>query len=400
MLHVIKDDIGKNYYDPGYHGANLNARFGAAEEQIKQATSQGQAFGVIAQALMDLEDSHTFFIPPQHRARVEYGWQMEMIGDKCFVVAVKPGSDAEAKGLKPGDEVRKVDRFVPTRDNIWKIQYYYYRLRPQPGMRLAVASPDGREREMDVMAKIQDRKQIIDLTAGDDIWNLIRDAESEDRLRRHRHQEVGDGLFIWKMPEFDLDEAHVDDMMNKVSKCKSLVLDLRGNGGGAEPTLLRLLAHFFEQDITVGELKSRKDNKPIVAKTRHVRTFAGPTVVLVDSQSGSAAEVFARVIQLEKRGVVMGDRTAGAVMRSRFFSHKIGNEYTVFFGASVTVSDLIMQDGRSLERTGVMPDQLLLPTADDLSASRDPVLSRAAGVLKVALTSEEAGRLFPLEWRK
>src|SRR5690242_13323237 len=52
MLHVIKDDIGKNYYDPGYHGANLNARVGAAEEQIKQATSQGQAFGVIAQALM------------------------------------------------------------------------------------------------------------------------------------------------------------------------------------------------------------------------------------------------------------------------------------------------------------------------------------------------------------
>src|SRR5438874_1702161 len=96
MLRVIKDDLKKNYYDPNYHGVDLDARFSTADDKIKQATSLGQIFGIIAQALIDLEDSHSFFVPPGRSYQTEYGWQMQMIGDKCYVVAVKPGSDAGA----------------------------------------------------------------------------------------------------------------------------------------------------------------------------------------------------------------------------------------------------------------------------------------------------------------
>ena len=62
-------------------------------------------------------------VPPRKASRTEYGWRMQMIGDKCFITAVQPGSDAEAKGLKPGDEIYSWDGYEPTRDNLWKMQY-------------------------------------------------------------------------------------------------------------------------------------------------------------------------------------------------------------------------------------------------------------------------------------
>src|ERR1051326_9289380 len=64
ILNSIKNDLKKNYYDPSFHGMDVEARFKQAEEKLKIATNQNQMFGVIAQALVDLDDPHTFFIPP------------------------------------------------------------------------------------------------------------------------------------------------------------------------------------------------------------------------------------------------------------------------------------------------------------------------------------------------
>jgi len=125
--------------------------------------------------------------------------------------------------------------------------------------------------------------------------------------------------------------------------------------------------------------------------------------VLIDSNSGSAAELFARVIQLEKRGTVIGDQSAGAVMRSIFRPGLLGdmsNGNMIPYGASITDSDIIMSDNKSLEHIGVTPDELLLPTAADLAARRDPVLARAAALAGAELSAEKAGTLFPPELEK
>jgi len=83
------------------------------------------------------------------------------------------------------------------------------------------------------------------------------------------------------------------------------VIDMRGNPGGIVKTLEQLTARLFDHDVKIADLKGRKSMKPSVAKKRKT-PFTGKTVVLVDSDSASAAEVLARVIQLEKRGLVGG----------------------------------------------------------------------------------------------
>jgi C-terminal processing protease CtpA/Prc len=268
-----------------------------------------------------------------------------------------------------------------------------------PGMHLVVIKPDGKAQEFDVMAKVRQGKRVLDLTDGSDIWDMIREAENEDRLQRHRYVEAGEELFIWKMPAFDMERTKVDDMMDKVKKRSALVLDLRGNQGGYEATLLRLIGNFFDHDVKLGELKRRKETKPLLAKTRGT-VFTGNLVVLVDSKSGSAAELFARTVQLEKRGTVIGDRSAGAVMRAKGYSHELGVDTVVLYGVSITDADVIMTDGKSLEHFGVVPNELRLPTAQDMAAKRDPVLAYAVSLLGGKMTAAEAGALFPIEWRK
>src|SRR5688572_27711781 len=70
MLKTVKDSLKSNYYDPNFHGMDLDARFKVAEEKLKQANSLGQAYGIIAQAVLDLNDSHTSFSPPGRTVRV------------------------------------------------------------------------------------------------------------------------------------------------------------------------------------------------------------------------------------------------------------------------------------------------------------------------------------------
>jgi C-terminal processing protease CtpA/Prc len=399
MLETLKGDIKKNYYDPTFHGVDLDAHFSAAEEKIKQATSLSQVYAIVEQALMDFDDSHLYFIPPASANRFEYGWRMQMIGDKCFITAVKPGSDAEKKGLQAGDQLNTIDGFEPTRENHWKM-LYYYGLRPKRSVKLAVTKPTGQRQEYEVMTKVTPGKAVVGLDYL--VNDLDREAEDAEHARREgsRQVEVGADLLVWKLSEFDLSDSEVDDVMRMARKHKSLILDLRGDGGGDEAMLLRMLGSVFDHDVTLGEIHRRKEAKPLVAKTRGGdNVFRGDLVVLVDSHSGSASELFARTIQLEKRGAVVGDRSAGAVMRARLYDHPVDMDGFAY-GASVTDADIVMSDGKSLEHTGVEPDHWSLPTAADMAAGRDRVLSLAASLVGVKLEPEKAGEFFPPKWKK
>lgn len=396
MLSAVKDDLKKNYYDPELRGLDIDTHFKEAEAKINKATTRDQLIIIVAQAALALDDSHTFFVPPSRAALVRYGWEMKLRGDRVFVEAVKPRSEAEATGLKVGDEILTVDGVRPTRDNIWKMYYRYYALMPSSSIRLAVQSPgETQPRELNVPAKIVRTANVTD-------WSKIFVQYLRERkdVSKDRYVAVGNDLFIWQMSTFSTSETHIDEMMGKAGNFKNLIIDLRGNQGGYVKALERLTGYFFDHDVKIFDEKKRKETKTSTAKTRGSGIFKGQIFVLVDSESASASESFARVIQIEKRGTVIGDRTAGAVMVSRFFDHQTGVGSVLYFGTSVTIADAIMSDGKSLEKVGVIPDVVIIPKGADLAAQRDPVLAHAAKLAGVDLDPEKAGTFFPKEWHE
>jgi len=68
-------------------------------------------------------------------------------------------------------------------------------------------------------------------------------------------------------------------------------------------------------------------------------------------------------------------------------------ETKIFFGVQVTDADVVMSDGGRLERVGVRPDELLIPTSADLAAKRDPALARALTLAGVPTDAAKAGTL-------
>ena len=108
MLGRVQQVVRSTYFDETFKGIDLKAHFKAVQDKLEKAPSPAMAYAIIAQSLIDFNDSHTYFIPPMRPEKYEYGWEMQMIGDACFIVAVKPGSDAEAKGLKPGDQLLRI----------------------------------------------------------------------------------------------------------------------------------------------------------------------------------------------------------------------------------------------------------------------------------------------------
>ncbi len=105
-------------------------------------------------------------------------------------------------------------------------------------------------------------------------------------------------------------------MMKQVGGHKKMILDLRGNGGGYLKALAHLTGYFFDRDIKIGDEKLRDKTQELVAKSQKEKVYQGELIVLVDSDSASASEMFSGMIQLEKRGKIVGDVTAGAVMAS------------------------------------------------------------------------------------
>lgn len=92
----------------------------------------------------------------------------------------------------------------------------------------------------------------------------------------------------------------------------SLIIDLRGNGGGILQEAVKILSMFVPKGTTVVSMKGRSEdsNEIFVTATDPVDTEI-PIVVLVNSMTASAAEIVSGALQDLDRAVLVGQRTFG-----------------------------------------------------------------------------------------
>jgi carboxyl-terminal processing protease len=151
--------------------------------------------------------------------------------------------------------------------------------------------------------------------------------------------------------------------------------------------MAEVASHFFHEHDKIADLIGRTERVEVEINPRNP-SIACPLFILVDSNSASASEMLARFMQIKRRGKIVGDRTAGWVNASRMVPGTVGSVYMVRYALEVTVGRVVMADGQGLEGRGVVPDELCVPTRDDLRSGKDPCLDRAVELARASLSEK------------
>jgi carboxyl-terminal processing protease len=163
----------------------------------------------------------------------------------------------------------------------------------------------------------------------------------------------------------------------KTEGVDSIVMDLRGNGGGHLSEATGLTGLFIPTGPVV-QLKETGGRIEVLDDPEEELAWDGPMIVLVDRFSASASEIFAAAIQDYGRGIVVGQQTYGkGTVQNLYPLDRYAMGQDISFGQlTVTIGKYYRITGESTQHRGVQPD-IKLPSAIDSTEVGESAQDRA-----------------------
>ena len=182
-------------------------------------------------------------------------------------------------------------------------------------------------------------------------------------------------------------ESALDSIFADTRGWKGLVIDVRINGGGADPLGLAIAARLTAETYTAYAKVARADPKdptkltepqPSVVRPSSRPGWRGPVVELTSRHSVSAAETFTQALMGRKPAIArIGENTQGV------FSDVLGRVLPNGWRMGLPNELFLNGEGKSYDGPGI-PPTVAVPTITkaDLEAGRDPGLERAMALVR------------------
>lgn len=322
--------VKEHFHDKTFGGQPFAEIVAAGRRELESKGDQlapivGAVFGKLAPTapLLATEDDQLYWTLRNASTRKLQGAPVRHIGawferrgKRWFISEVFLGTPAAEAGLIRGDEVVTIDGkpFDPVRT---------FRLAPASSkLTLAVRRIPWEEPRQIAVGTITESFH----------------ATMERSMRRaFRVIEAGGKRIAYlPLPAATHDELRTtfsDLAARAEAQADGLVLDLRGNFGAL--------------DLTYEEVLFSNGKRPAI--------FSKPLVVLVDCQTSSGKEWLARLIQSQKRGMVVGERTPGAWRIGRLVDMTPDSALLYLAAAE----DARERPAGPVDGIGIVPDQVV-----------------------------------------
>lgn len=387
ILKNVASEVQKNYYDPNLKGLDWKALTDQAKLKIDNARSVSDMLVAIYVLVDKLQDSHTHFMPPARAVKLFYGFDAKAIGDDIRIFELKRGDVAERAGLKIGDKIIKMNGFGADRASFDLMMINYRLLRPRGVWELVVQTGNEPPRTVSLEARQKQEARVLEEgTIDSSFWDFLSESQDWDESHKYVYGSFDGGIgYVW-IREFPTEaEDFLKGLMDKIKGSKAVIVDLRSNPGGAVDTLKNFIGVFEKEEVTVIEMVGRKKSEPMIAKPQRPN-FAGlPMYILIDSRTGSSAEIFARHFQRTGKAIVVGDNSPGRAVVSKGFGGQYGAYNAVLYGIQIGIARAVFPGGEEIEGKGVKPDVYCVPTGEDMLNDRDVCLSMAASAAREKL---------------
>ena len=276
--------------------------------------------------------------------------------DKIQVLSTIKGSPAEKEGIKAGDLILTVDG----------VEY------PADDMTTASNNIKGEE----------GTKVTVEVSRGEEILKFELTREKV-KVNQVEGKVISNNIGYIQFSSFD--ETTADDFKNKYEELikqgiKSLIIDLRNNGGGIVDQALKIADYIVNKD-SVLLYEVDKNNNETIKKAKTDPIINMPIIILTNENTASASEILAGALKDLGKAKTVGTTTYGKGVIQQILSLSDGS------GLKITIEEYQTPNKNKIHEVGIAPDvEVKLPETVEnelnVKESEDTQLQKAIEMLR------------------
>lgn len=289
-------------------------------------------------------DPHSEYIPARMFESVNESLEGEFDGigivfnamtDTITVLSVIPQGPSDRAGVRAGDRVMRIDDRNVAGQGI-----------PQDSMVRLMRGPRGSKVKLSVKRSAID--ELVDI-------NITRAAIEVHSVTAAFMLDGDAGIGYLRLAQFSRTSyAEICNALESLEKegMQSIIVDLRGNGGGFLDQVVNIVNEFLDRGKLIVYTEDRHGRRVNEYSDGTGRYTEAKIAVLVDELSASSSEILAGAVQDNDRGLVIGRRTFGKGLVQAQLPFSDGS------AMRLTVARYYTPSGRSIQRPYTNGDEM------------------------------------------